>query len=433
MSEAFVLQAGDVTGTSRSLPIRSLARGLALAMIFTIPWEVGVTLGSVGRISRALGLAVAAVWILSVLLAGVRRPGPVQKAYVAFVLWSGATYFWSVDPTASLLQAVTYVQLLGMVLLLWDLFDTERAVRAALQAYVYGSFVTAGSVIVQFLTSPPARFAEHARYIGLGTEIDGIGLIVAAAAPAAWYLAMGPGLGEGSRWRRWVDLAYIPTAFFALILTGTRGAALASIPTVVLMIWSLRRLDPVMRRTGAAALGVTFVLVLLFAPPEMLARVGSVWSALTGSETTAQWNVEDVGGRAETWGGAFAAFSERPIQGVGTDAIRATIAVQKKAHNIYLSVLAETGLIGFVLFGRLLWRVVVIVRRYAPGWERAYWWAQLALFGIAGMSLSLETSKSVWLFITLSVAAAPLARLDIRRTEPPVPSTSGVAGSRDAG
>ena len=328
MSEAFVLQAGDVTGTSRSLPIRSLARGLALAMIFTIPWEVGVTLGSVGRISRALGLAVAAVWILSVLLAGVRRPGPVQKAYVAFVLWSGATYFWSVDPTASLLQAVTYVQLLGMVLLLWDLFDTERAVRAALQAYVYGSFVTAGSVIVQFLTSPPARFAEHARYIGLGTEIDGIGLIVAAAAPAAWYLAMGPGLGEGSRWRRWVDLAYSPTAFFALILTGTRGAALASIPTVVLMIWSLRRLDPVMRRTGAAALGVTFVLVLLFAPPEMLARVGSVWSALTGSETTAQWNVEDVGGRAETWGGAFAAFSERPIQGVGTDAIRATIAVQ---------------------------------------------------------------------------------------------------------
>ena len=152
-------------------------------MIFTIPWEVGVTLGSVGRISRALGLAVAAVWILSVMLAGVRRPGPVQKAYFAFVLWSGATYFWSVDPTASLLQAVTYVQLLGMVLVLWDLFDDERAVKAALQAYVYGAFVTAGSVIVQFLTSPPARFAEHARYIGLGTEIDGIGLIVAAAAP----------------------------------------------------------------------------------------------------------------------------------------------------------------------------------------------------------------------------------------------------------
>lgn len=389
------------------MPIRVLARWLALAMIFTIPWEVGVTVGSIGRISRALGLAVGAVWILSVLRGGIRRPGPVQKAYVAFVLWSGATFFWSVDPRASLLQALTYAQLLGMMFVLWDLFDDERSVRAALQAYVLGAFVTAGSVIVQFLTAPPVRFAEHARYIGLGTEIDGIGLIVAAAAPVAWYLAMGPHASEQSRLRRWVNLAYVPAAFFAMILTGTRGAALASIPTVVLILWSLRRLDPVTRRIGGAALGVTLMLVLFFAPPEMLARVGSVWSVLTGSEQTAQWNIQDVGGRAETWGGAFAAFSNRPVQGVGIDATRATIPAEKKAHNIYLSVLAETGLIGFFLFARVLWGVVVAVRRYAPGWERSYWVAQLSLLAIAGMSLSLESSKSVWLFVTLSVAAAP--------------------------
>ena len=81
----------------------------------------------------------------------------------------------------------------------------------------------------------------------------------------------------------------------------------------------------------------------------------------------------------------------------------------KVAHNTYISVLTETGVVGFILFTGVLLSVIARTLR-RPGPDRVYWFAQLGVLAIGAISLSLENSKSVWIFLALAVASAAAAK-----------------------
>src|SRR5439155_1839498 len=84
----------------------------------------------------------------------------------------------------------------------------------------------------------------------------------------------------------------------------------------------------------------------------------------------------------------------------------------KQAHNTYISVLTETGIVGELLFMGVLFSVFARLAELS-GWQRWYWSAQVTLLLIGCMSLSLEDSKSVWIFLSLAVAAAAAARAEL--------------------
>jgi O-antigen ligase len=389
--------------------LRVLAFGLAVVFIFTVPWEAAIHIATIGRLSKALGLVAGLVWVISAIGRGrIRGPIALHGAFFAFALWSGLTFFWSLDPRASLGGFVTYMQVFLLLLMVWDLFDSAPKIVSGLQAYVAGAYIAAGSVILNFLTRDPVRFPGHQRFAALGFEVDGIALIVATAAPAAWYLASGPPSRNRSRLWSLLCYAYVPTALFALVLTGTRGAVLASIPTILFVLGSLRRTHGVKRAVQFGAIGLGIVTVIAFAPPEMLGRIGSAWDELTGqSDPSGRYGAGEIGGRGATWLESFEALSGRPFIGVGLNAHRAAVENGHEAHNIYVSVLTETGIAGSLLFAGVLAAVWSRIR-WLTGWQRSYWFAQLAVLAIGGMSLSLEDSKSVWIFVGLAVASASL-------------------------
>jgi len=394
----------NTTGSERA---RSFAYRLALVFIFTVPWEAAIHVGAIGRLSKALGLVAGVAWLVSVLARGkVRRPDALHLAYLAFLLWNGLTFFWSLDPTASLGGFLRATQILGMLLIIWDLVDSSEAIEAALQAYVLGAYVSVASIVASFITETVEKFPAHQRFQALGFEVDGIAFIVAAAAPAAWYLAVRPSSRRRSPLIVMMDVAYFPIASFALVLTGTRGAVLASIPTVVFVLWSLRQIQGAKRIVAPAVLVLAVVLVASFSPEGMLDRIGSIRHELTGSGVaTGNYGEGNIGGRSATWSESLAAFVERPFAGVGIDAHREATPLGKEAHNLYLSVLAETGVVGFLLFSWVIWTVFARIRRLT-GWKRRYWFAQLLLLAIGAMSLSLEDSKSVWIILSLALASA---------------------------
>jgi O-antigen ligase len=399
------------------LRMRYAAYWLTIAFVFTIPWENAVQLGDFGRVSKGLGLLTAIVWAGAVVVRGWLRPlEAYQKAFFGFLVWGGLTIYWSIDSPATLRGFLTLAQLFVLLLIMWDLFDSENSIRVALQAYVLGAFITTGGVIYAFLTVGEVRFAEHQRYQALSFETDGVALILAIAAPAAWYLATSPSLGHPPPLRV-LNYAYVPLALFALILTGTRGAAIASIPTALFVLWSLRRAAPTARLLAFAAIGIAVAMVLWFAPREPLARIGTAVTVtdLSGGALSGRWHI---------WTQSTHAFFHRPIAGAGVDAHRAAVQsslddltaykkAEKEAHNTYLSVLVEMGLVGFFLFATII--VIVLTRlREFSGWQAWYWRTQLAVLAIGGMSLSLEDSKSVWIMTSLCVASAAL--LDSRES-----------------
>jgi hypothetical protein len=418
--------------------MRSLAYWLTVAFVFTVPWEAAIHVAEIGQLASAMGLTAALVWVGSVVARGrLRQPDAFQKAFFLFLIWNGLTIYWSLDSGATMSGFLTYTQIFVMLLMFWDLFETAIAIEAALQAYVLGAFIAGGSIIVNFLTAAPAKFPEHQRFQGLGLETDGIALIVAIAAPAAWYLAASPPSRPRSSAVRLVNYSYIPLALFALVLTGTRGAALASIPTVVFMLWSLRRASGAKLIAALAALTIAVAMVIGFAPREPLDRIGSAWTELAGGG--------DLNGRTEIWAESLQVFLDRPIAGAGLGAHRAAVAARsvtkpiasrdnlpglnahqvavttgRRAHNILLSVLTETGIVGLVLFSGVILTVVARVR-HLSGWQAWHWLTQLAVLAIGAMSLSLEDSKSLWLLLSLCVASgaaaeAPRTWPDTRRT-----------------
>jgi O-antigen ligase len=373
-----------------------------VAFMFTVPWEAAIRVGGLGRLSRAAGLAAASVWAVSVLARGRSRPpSAIVKAYFLFLIWNGLTLFWTIDAGATLTGFITYAQIFGMILVVMDLFESERQIEIGLQAFVLGAYVSCASILVNWITASPTRFPEHQRIKALGFEVDGIALIIALAIPAAWYLATGPTAARRSRTASTLDLAYLPVAFFALVLTGTRGAAVASVPTVVFVLWTLRNTRANVRLAAVAMVATAVASVVLFVPREPLQRIAGSVSDVAGRDT--------LSGRTDIWREGITTFFHDPVTGVGLDAHRAAVSAGKEAHNTALSVLVETGVVGFVLLVALVVIVVANVLRQ-PRWSTWYWRSQLAAVALGSMSLSLEDSKSVWILVTLAVASAAAAR-----------------------
>jgi O-antigen ligase len=362
-----------------------------------------------------LGYLTVLVWGLGVLVhRRLRKPDSVQKVFLLFLIWNGLTLYWSLDQAATASAFVTYTEMFGLLLLFWDLYDREVLVKAALQAYVLGAFVAAGSIIVNYLTAPPVRFQEHERISALGYKTDGIALIVAIAAPAAWYLAAGPKAREHPLSARVLNYAFIPVAVVAVAMTGTRGATVASLPTALFIIWSLRDASLGKRVAALTAATIAGVALVQFAPTGQLQRIA------TAGDLAEQTPQGALGGRVDIWRDSAQVFIQHPIAGVGTDAHRAAIAprleqrsaykkAEKEAHNTYVSVLVETGLVGFTLFTLIVVNVLRRLRQQG-GWARWYWSVQLVVIALGAMTLSLEDSKSLWIMTSLAVASAAAAK-----------------------
>lgn len=390
--------------------MRKQAYWLTIAFIFTVPWEAALQLGAGSRGSRVLGLLAAAVWAVSVLIRGrIRRLDAFVKAYFIFLLWNGLTLLWSIAPGTSFTGFITYTQIFGMILILWDLIETEKQVETALQVFVLGAYISCASIVVNWLTAPPTNFPEHQRINALGFQTDGIALICAMAIPAAWHLATGPTSPGRSKLTLIVNFAYLPAAVFAIILTGTRGAAIASVPTFMFIIWSLRQSSSRRRVIAWTMLGLGVLGVMFFAPPEMVQRIsGSVADVLEG---------DSLSGRRDIWADSLETFAQHPIAGVGLDAHRASSAFDKEAHNTILSILVESGLVGFLAFGYVAIALLTRLLQLS-GWSAWYWRSQVAVLALGSLSLSLEDSKPLWILSTFAVVSAAAIRAELAKPLP---------------
>ena len=86
---------------------------------------------------------------------------------------------------------------------------------------------------------------------------------------------------------------------------------------------------------------------------------------------------------------------------------RSINSVGKLAHNSFLSVLVEVGLVGFVLFISIL-AIAFIQAWIQPKWERRFWFTMLVVWTIGASTLTWEHRKTTWIFLSLLIASAAL-------------------------
>src|SRR3972149_2341350 len=380
--------------------MRRITFALSLIFIFSIPWEGVLEIPSLGSAARIVGGTVAALWLATVVSTGrFRKPSPFHLMLFLFVLWNAVSTFWSADPASTISHVETWAQLLVMVFVLWDLYTTRAAILGGLQAFVLGAYVAVGSALVNF-ASGNAYYTYYQRFSpSEQSNPDGFGFIVTLGIPMAWYLAASKSTTRLSGLLRLVNYAYIPPALLRVPLSATRTAMIAAIPAMAFGLASLTRLR-IWARVAIFLLLTSAILILL---PQLqtlrsFERFGTTIPELTEG---------DLNNRTNNWAEGLASFVEHPLQGVGANMYRSVNNLGKLAHNSFVSVLVELGLIGFALFGIIL-TIAVIQALSLPKWDSWFWLTILLVWALGASTLTYEHRKATWLFPSLVVASAAL-------------------------
>jgi O-antigen ligase len=381
--------------------MRTLAFALSLVVVFTIPWENAILVGEWGTLSRFLGILMACAWIASVLIRPqVRTPHPFHIVMFAFVLWNAASLFWTLGNDETIQRIKTYAQLAFLSWIIWDLYTTNKALRTVLQVYVLGAYVTIGGTIYNYVLGREIKPYSGGRYSGAGLNAIEAALILALGLPIAWHLAVvSPGEGSKKRFLTALNYAFIPLSLFAMVLTASRTLLIAVIPYFLYVLWTCTRIKFRSRVLVFAALGGIVIALLSYAPQSAIERLATIRGSVASME---------FGGRADLWRKTTAVFAENPIFGIGSGAVQSTAGVGVMAHNTFLSVAAELGLVGiFILFCML----AIVVHQMGVQIKELskLWMTVLAILMIAWNSLTWEYTKATWLILSLVVISANLS------------------------
>src|SRR5438874_9072537 len=164
-------------------PMRAASRAMGKAaygalwcFVLVLPWDVFVNLPVVGSIPRIVGLVASAGGVLYVLARRSLTPVSWFHRFAALcVLWAGVSSFWSIDPEATRTRVITYLQLVVLVWLIWEIAWSSARQRALFQAYVVGASVAALVTIHNFLSGPLGAESGIARFTALNQDANELG------------------------------------------------------------------------------------------------------------------------------------------------------------------------------------------------------------------------------------------------------------------
>jgi O-antigen ligase len=287
--------------------------------------------------------------------------------------------------------------------------------------------------------------------LGSGTTIDQVRLagnigeknryaqVLLVILPIGLFLAM----AEKRTWRRLLALGATGFIAVGVALTFSRGAAVGFVLVAVIMTLlgyvKLRHIVPVV-------LAAALVLVAVPAYGERLASLVEVSTSVTDT------GLADADGAVQsrvTEGlSALLAFADHPILGVGPGGFPGVyrhyaelvgirvLASDREAHNLYFGMLAELGLIGFLVFATILWltmRDLVRARKAAMRVDPMLaalctgFLLSIVAYLSTGIFLHMSFIRYFWMILAMAGSVAIItvevvARQAAEASAPPVPA-----------
>lgn len=393
--------AGSLAGKRELSGISKLAFASLWLLVFAIPWEDAITISGFGTSVRLIGVVTVVLAFLAILEKGTMRwPAPGHLLMVLFVASAALTYLWSLYPEGTLAQLVTYIQLLVLVWLIWEFAPRVGQQKCLMQGYVLGTFVSGIDTVYRFFSH---KESVYQRYAGAGLDANDLGLMVALSIPLSYCLLIqekGPMV--------WIYRLQLALAGTTILLTASRGATLACLFALAIVPMTQTRLTPRQRIAVLVTLLLLILSVVIFAPASSWERLSTVPHEFAHGTLT---------GRKIIWKAAWEIFREHPYLGIGTNAFRVVVcrvltepirlddpdSPAPPAHNTFLSVLVEEGVIGFAVFCAML-AVLALSVRTLPRLPQKLWMVCLGVWAVGGSSLTWEMRKPTWFFFGLLVA-----------------------------
>ncbi|MDP9119315.1 MAG: O-antigen ligase family protein, partial [Actinomycetota bacterium] len=339
-------------------------------------------------------------------------------ALVLFLAWAALSLIWAENTS----QATTDLSRFALNAVLFLIIYS--AVRKPSDAFVVaGAFVlgAAGAAIYGLLT-PTAKFDE--RLTSAVLDPNELGATLVAGAALAGGIAAPRGTSPAVRLGAFAALVF---CVVAALLTASRGSLIALAVAIVAGLVLAGRWRPRFALLAIVAVVGAFLYYAAAAPPETRERIEET---TRGSERVQE-------GRTTIWQVGWRAFEANPVNGVGVGNFRTAsrhyllqpgslarsdtvVDEPSVAHNTYLEVLAELGIVGIVLFGSVVFfslgSSIKASRAFrAIGDHRMEALAiglSVALIGTlaADFFISEQFRKQLWLLLGLGPALLSIAR-----------------------
>ncbi|MEA2419547.1 MAG: hypothetical protein QOE60_1753 [Thermoleophilaceae bacterium] len=370
---------------------------------------------------KMLGIVLMLSW-LAIVTAGEREQRERIFSHPGFlfvlmllVTWTGVSALWAESPPAALDAATRYLPNAFLFLIVFAGVRNRDQLVWVLGAFVLGAFISA---IYGMLVPPPLE--EIGRLSGAG---GGDANEVAASLVAAGILAAALTAALRARPIMRVGAAIaVPLCGFAVFLTLSRGGLIAlGASLIAAVVMGGKHRGAVMAAAVSAAV-ITVVYFAALAPAAAVERVTGL-----GGGT----------GRVDIWKVGWRMVQDQPLRGIGAGNFPIAsihyllepgalqrddfiVDTPKVAHNTYLGVLAELGLIGFVLFMSVVVFSLVCTVRAAKRAERSgdrmleilarALFVSLVGLLAADFFVSREYSKQLWLLMALCPVMLELSR-----------------------
>lgn len=214
-------------------------------------------------------------------------------------------------------------------------------------------------------------------------------------------------------------------SFLTVIFTFSRGGFLALCSVLGLLV--LLKKPPLV----AVLSGILILIFLIpFLPPAYFDRIETILEYLPfmGSDVRSEVSLR---GRMSEYAVSFQMFRDNPIFGIGYENYAANYLkysvkigldprrTERSAHSLYLEVLAEQGLIGFLMFGYLLYAAFASLNKARKifkkialhGYEDLAIAFQIGFTGYLVSALFIHGAypRNLWLLIGISLAAQQVA------------------------
>lgn len=366
--------------------VYKLAMFMTLFFIFSIPWGNAVWDG----LSRVFGIIAFGLTGISVLIHGVHTRFSVFHLVIAlFGVWLSISLMWSPELVRGKELLFTTIQLLTISFLVTLIIYDKRGLLYFYQSYALGNLLGAGIIIYNYLNGIESIY--YGRYAIPNLDVDGQSIMLTLAIPIAAYLTT----QYQNKWLKFVYLISIPLIVFAVFLTGTRTASIVAAFGVLYWLFTYRKASFLIKGSFITLFIASLITVFALAPQKSIDRIlSSGQSISTGT----------LNNRTVIWGASIEQWKKAPIIGNGVGSlgyVLSSLHVEyNSAHNTYLHILTENGIVGLLLY-LLLILIISYYAFYTPFPEKVFLFSVLLTVLVSQTTQHTHFHKETWFILTI--------------------------------
>jgi O-antigen ligase len=380
------------------------------AFVAFMPFEMMAAFEELPSGAKMAGIGCVCAAMLSILMGHPLRllslPMVIRIVLFAYSCFSVA---WSIQPDSTIGTIPRNAQLVVFIVLVWEFAVTYKDHMWILRSLLVGMLVP----LLMGAAATRTNVDLVVRYAGGGQDANYLAYMYSVSVLVAVYL--GTNSLPLDRYGRYIYWALAILFALATVRTGSRGGFLcllfAGLFVLLLAGVARRRILAILQ--VSAVIGLVALVVWTIVPAELITR-----ATFSGGGASLE---EDP--RLHIWRDGFNAFLQYPIAGTGLGTYYVVTGATGKAyvaHNTFISVLVELGLIGIGLFATFTYMLFRAAWRM-PKREKWFWTGVLVVWLIGALTSGSPTDKFSW-FVHVMVLVQAVACTQPRAVRRTVPS-----------